>query len=246
MPSGGRNSASALVSLEEQPRPQSAHGHSNVTSLSLQNQETGEQPKTLKSKEIEIELVNRKIAELEQRIRVKQAASRAQSPGQVSKALGSDFQESSQSITRSDHDDERVDLANVVAQPSDTQVTSKSDGLASASGNTQPSLTRVKANARVEQPVPHSQMMDLTDTALSLNPSARSSVAQDLAGSDSVHGSVATRHDNDHGRLKADIENDTARMDESILEMETNLRRARFEERRIEESLINIRRRKAA
>ena len=45
-----------------------------------------QEPEELKSKEMEIELMNRKIAELEQRIKAKHAASRTQSPGFAAQA----------------------------------------------------------------------------------------------------------------------------------------------------------------
>ena len=63
------------------PRKKSIIESPGMTPLNVQTLAQAKEPKGLKSKEKEIELMNRKIAQLEQRIKAKQTASRAQTPG---------------------------------------------------------------------------------------------------------------------------------------------------------------------
>ena len=79
------------------PRRRSVLDVSRMTPPIIASSGQAKESEGLKSKEIEIELMNRKIAELEQRIKAKQGTSRAQTPNSPSKvsvepALGGDVQ----------------------------------------------------------------------------------------------------------------------------------------------------------
>ena len=72
-------------SIEYPARPKAALTSSATASPSQQTSPTGKERQGLRTKEQEIKKIHLKIAELEQRIKAKQAASRAQSPGTPSK-----------------------------------------------------------------------------------------------------------------------------------------------------------------
>ncbi len=71
-----------IPSLSDFPMPSQPVQDSSLTPLLVSHTPNNfQEPKELKSKELQIDLMNRKIAELEQRIKTKQATSRHQSPG---------------------------------------------------------------------------------------------------------------------------------------------------------------------
>ncbi|KAL9640103.1 MAG: hypothetical protein Q9164_000490 [Protoblastenia rupestris] len=79
--------AGDLISLTDYPTQIVPRNSSTLlTSSSTLAPGKMQEPKELKTKEMEIELMNRKIAELEQRIKAKHAASRTQSPGLITQA----------------------------------------------------------------------------------------------------------------------------------------------------------------